>query len=382
MEINLKTDSEIFLTDDYEIFANGAGKEGDLIQIGIGGQILHTIVSGTGIIHFFIPENTEATEIVFENLTRTAPKQTICLVRPMARMMLMAEPMPEKVINYLTVDEPTRRITVPEQEKIIGAQFEKDAEEKWFKIPRFVDNNLDLSQTAISIVYKNANKLKHEVGETKAQNVVATENEVTFKWVVPGGATNYEGEILFLVKATKVGTKTTIWSTTVAKGIVEKGLNTDNLVPEPADKETVMLLLEKIKAEGDRQVDRVTGAGNGQIIQGEDGYSPTAKVVKSGNKATITITDKNGTTTATITDGKDGAVGPQGPEGKQGPKGLTGKTGPQGDIGPIGPQGPKGADGANGKTPIKGIDYYTELEKQAFVQDVLNALPKWTGGEY
>ena len=38
---------------------------------------------------------------------------------------------------------------------------------------------------------------------------------------------------------------------------------------------------------------------------GEDGYSPTASVTKSGDTATITITDKNGTTTAQVQDGDD-----------------------------------------------------------------------------
>lgn len=42
---------------------------------------------------------------------------------------------------------------------------------------------------------------------------------------------------------------------------------------------------------------------------GEDGYSPQASVTKSGNTATITITDKNGTTTAQITDGAKGDNG-------------------------------------------------------------------------
>lgn len=43
---------------------------------------------------------------------------------------------------------------------------------------------------------------------------------------------------------------------------------------------------------------------NGQDGQdGEDGFSPTASVVKVGDTATITITDKNGTTTASVSDG-------------------------------------------------------------------------------
>lgn len=39
---------------------------------------------------------------------------------------------------------------------------------------------------------------------------------------------------------------------------------------------------------------------------GVDGFSPAASVSKSGSTATITITDKNGTTTAQISDGEDG----------------------------------------------------------------------------
>ena len=40
---------------------------------------------------------------------------------------------------------------------------------------------------------------------------------------------------------------------------------------------------------------------------GSDGFSPIATVSKSGKVATISITDKNGTTTATISDGEDGS---------------------------------------------------------------------------
>ena len=49
----------------------------------------------------------------------------------------------------------------------------------------------------------------------------------------------------------------------------------------------------------------VTNGANGQDGEdGEDGFSPTATVTKSGTVATITITDKNGTTTETVSDGE------------------------------------------------------------------------------
>ena len=43
-------------------------------------------------------------------------------------------------------------------------------------------------------------------------------------------------------------------------------------------------------------------------LKGEDGYSPTATVVKDGNKSTLTVTDKNGTTTVDILDGEGGGT--------------------------------------------------------------------------
>lgn len=46
-----------------------------------------------------------------------------------------------------------------------------------------------------------------------------------------------------------------------------------------------------------------------KILKGEDGFSPIATVEKEGKVATITITDKNGTTTAEIYDGEGGGGG-------------------------------------------------------------------------
>lgn len=49
---------------------------------------------------------------------------------------------------------------------------------------------------------------------------------------------------------------------------------------------------------------------------------------------------------------------------------------PQGPIGETGPQGPKG------DSPVKGVDYFTEEEQSEIVNEVLAALPTWTGGSY
>ena len=89
-----------------------------------------------------------------------------------------------------------------------------------------------------------------------------------------------------------------------------------------------------------KYADKQYSAGSGS---GQDGFSPIAKVEQTADGAVISITDKNGITTATITNGKDGA---------------------------------------DGKTPVKGTDYYTEADKTEMVNMVLAALPTWTGGNY
>lgn len=67
---------------------------------------------------------------------------------------------------------------------------------------------------------------------------------------------------------------------------------------------------------------------------GSDGFSPIATVTQTETGATISIQDKSGTTTATITNGTDG------------------------------------------HTPQRGVDYWTAADQAQIVQDVLAALPE------
>lgn len=90
---------------------------------------------------------------------------------------------------------------------------------------------------------------------------------------------------------------------------------------------------------------------------GADGYSPSASVAETDTGATITITDKTGTTTATIKNGKDGADGAPGKDGTNGADGAPGRD------------GTNGTDGKDGKTPVKGTDYFTEADKQEIAED-------------
>ena len=116
--------------------------------------------------------------------------------------------------------------------------------------------------------------------------------------------------------------------------------------------------------------------------------------------------------------GEMGPVGPIGQQGTQGPKGEKGDPGEKGPAGPSGaaatvtvgtvttggsgtqasvsnsgtatdavlnfviPQGPQGPKGEDGVTPVRGVDYWTETDKQEIVNDVLASIPVAEGGSF
>lgn len=60
------------------------------------------------------------------------------------------------------------------------------------------------------------------------------------------------------------------------------------------------------------EVDNLIASSGGGEGTGADGFSPIARVEQTETGATITITDKTGTTTATVTNGQDGSNGTDG----------------------------------------------------------------------
>jgi len=124
-----------------------------------------------------------------------------------------------------------------------------------------------------------------------------------------------EGELQLSFTTGEVVAKTYIGRFKVSRSIMPTGE-----IPEGIDDfltragaaltaipETIDEALAEAKASG--EFDGPAGPAGQDGTDGQDGYSPTATVSKSGKVATITITDKNGTTTAQISDGEGGGTG-------------------------------------------------------------------------
>ena len=68
--------------------------------------------------------------------------------------------------------------------------------------------------------------------------------------------------------------------------------------------------------------------------------------------------------------GETGPIGPQGPVGDPGEQGPQGIPGEQGPAGPEGPPGAEGKPGTDGYTPQKGVDYWTDDDRKAMLDEL------------
>lgn len=62
--------------------------------------------------------------------------------------------------------------------------------------------------------------------------------------------------------------------------------------------------------------------------------------------------------------------GEKGDRGEKGEQGERGEQGLQGEKGEKGEDGQNGKDGADGKTPVKGVDYFTDADKQELIAEI------------
>lgn len=63
----------------------------------------------------------------------------------------------QKPVNdVLEIDIETREIYIPDTETLFGVENDVNAERKYFKCPRKVGNNIDISTLELYVVYQNA----------------------------------------------------------------------------------------------------------------------------------------------------------------------------------------------------------------------------------
>lgn len=163
----------------------------------------------------------------------------------------------EPVNDILEIDPETRTVLIPDSEIIFGVEADQRAERKYFRCPKIVGNNIDLSELEIYVIYQNAGGSDEE--NRDAYHVLDLEDTgdgyVTFSWELTEKVTRYVGQVSFVVAATRTlsdGTLQNRWSTTIATGKSLIGLQTgmsENEQQQASDLYTQLITELNAKAE-------------------------------------------------------------------------------------------------------------------------------------
>lgn len=121
-------------------------------------------------------------------------------------------------IEYCTVDDDTRLVTIPDKYKKLGVESDEKAKRIWFRFPKLVGNNgVDLSAIGVRVKFRNANG----EGDIYIVEDLTTDGDyVTFSWELTRKVTAYKGNVSFVVCAVKSNTDGMTkneWNTTLNK---------------------------------------------------------------------------------------------------------------------------------------------------------------------
>lgn len=145
---------------------------------------------------------------------------------------------------YCIIDADSRKITVPDEYKLLGVESDENVERVYFKCPKIVGDGIDLSTLGLRINYQNANSQK----DSYPVDELTVENEfITFSWLLSRKAVAYKGTVKFIVCAVRTGDDGMVsneWNTTIASAEVLEGLEVDySSIPEEEGKDFLEALI-------------------------------------------------------------------------------------------------------------------------------------------
>ena len=133
-------------------------------------------------------------------------------------------------MEYLIIDPSTRKITIPKSEQLFGVYGEGNIERKYFKCPKIVGDNADLSDCYIFVNYYTAKGLP---GKYTVKDVNVDGENITFSWELKPHIfdANEDTSIYFAVEA-KNKDKVQVFRTSPATGKAKETIDTDKEIEE------------------------------------------------------------------------------------------------------------------------------------------------------
>lgn len=125
-------------------------------------------------------------------------------------------------IKYLEINADDRSIIIPAGENLLGVENDNEGARKYFRCPKIVGDNIDLTKSDVYINVQNASGGKSGKDRYPAQNMTASGDNVTFEWVLERKVTSHKGSVRFAVCVREKGTERE-WHTTFATGNALEG---------------------------------------------------------------------------------------------------------------------------------------------------------------
>lgn len=213
----------------------------------------------------------------------------------------------EPVNDILEIDPETRTVLIPDSEIIFGVEADQRAERKYFRCPKIVGNNIDLSELEIYVIFQNAGGSDEENRDAyHVQDLEDTgDGYVTFSWELTEKVTRFVGQVSFVVAATRTqsdGTLQNRWSTTIATGKSLIGLQTgmsENEQQQASDLYTQ--LITELNAKAEIKKNEITTLTNEKKSLLENTGTNQKNLVESeGTKQIQAVENKGTATLATI----------------------------------------------------------------------------------
>lgn len=246
-----------------------------------------------------------------------------------------------------TIDAATRTISVPAQLRLFGVENDKRVERIYFRCPKIVGDNQDLSQDyQLFMNYQNANG---DPDAYKIEDMQVDGDNITFSWLLGENVTKYRGNIQFAFGAIIPGDEAedpdkNRWNTTINTDCTcLVGLECTQQVAEsnPDALAQIWAAIDELKA------------GGGSGTPGKDGRE--IELQNSGTAIQWRYVGDNAWTDLVQLSSLKGEKGDKGDKGDKGETGATGPQGPQGETGAQGPAGPQGETGPQGPAGDSGV---------------------------
>ena len=125
-------------------------------------------------------------------------------------------------IKYLEINADDRSIIIPAGENLLGVENDNEGARRYFRCPKIVGDNIDLTKSDVYINVQNASGEKSGKDRYPVQNITASGDNVTFEWVLERKVTSHKGSVRFAVCVREKGTERE-WHTTFATGNALEG---------------------------------------------------------------------------------------------------------------------------------------------------------------